>query len=149
MSWHEGLSPTQGSQRHVELRTDIMSRRTSIVTTLILAVYLLGCDAPGPVEDPTGVMLRVENAGEIDFSSVLISFPGAEAEFGTLPAGATSEYKGFAVAYHYGFVEVMAEGETYRLQPIDYVGEEPLPNGHYTYTLRVEGDQLLFEFDRD
>ena len=46
-------------------------------------------------------------------------------------------YQTFDLAYRYAFVELEIDGKTYTLQPIDYVGETPLENGNYTYSIEA------------
>lgn len=58
-------------------------------------------------------------------------------EFGNLNSNLNSEYKTFDFAYRYAFVEFEIDGETFTLQPIDYVGETPLENGKYSYKINV------------
>jgi len=48
-----------------------------------------------------------------------------------------SEYRQVALAYGYAYVSAMVDGEKRVLQPIDYVGEEPLAPGDYTYVLQA------------
>jgi hypothetical protein len=55
-----------------------------------------------------------------------------------LNAGDVSEYKTFEKAYRYAYIELIVEGEIYRLQPNDYVGETPLAIGNYTYELNFD-----------
>jgi hypothetical protein len=42
-------------------------------------------------------------------------------------------------AYRSATTQVVLDGDTLRLQVIDYVGEEPLDAGRYTYVLSVFG----------
>lgn len=118
------------------------------VLSLLFAFLLAGCDARDLDGDPDAVLLRVENASSADFSSVRIGFDETE-NYGAVASGQTSEYRAFDTAYSYGYVEVEAGDRTYRIQPIDYVGEEPLENGHYTYELDIEEGRLTLAFDRD
>jgi hypothetical protein len=110
---------------------------------LFLVLFLVSCD----VADFTGPSsLKIQNTGNIDFQSVKISFTGHEVNYGALAAGEISEYKLFEEVYHYGFIEVEAEDTTYRLVPIDYVGESPLKSGQYTYEVKIEESSLQFKF---
>lgn len=43
------------------------------------------------------------------------------------------------------FVQLEIDGETYALQPIDYVGETPLENGSYTYQIDANDFQERYE----
>lgn len=121
-------------------------RLFALLSFLLLVLLLTGCDS----SDDGPTLLRVENAGATDFSEVVVQFTGSPARFGALPAGQASSYRTFDVAYRYGYIEVTADGETYVLQPIDYVGETPLGAGRYTYRLNIaEGSSVRLTFERD
>ena len=126
-----------------------MGKPTLLAVPLLFALLLAGCDSAGSDDDPDAVLLRLQNESSIDFSSALIRFPEAESNFGAVAAGEASDYREFDSAYSYGYIEVEADGNTYRIQPIDYVGEEPLENGRYTYELDIAGDELEMEFEQD
>ena len=57
---------------------------------------------------------------------------------GRVGAGAESEYRQVAKAYRYAHIEVLISGATIALRPMDYVGEEPLVPGDYTYALSYD-----------
>lgn len=61
--------------------------------------------------------------------------------FENLKSGQKTDYKIFQKAYRYAFVELEIDGETYTLQPIDYVGDSPLKNGLYTYQIDANDSQ--------
>ncbi|MCA9757136.1 MAG: hypothetical protein KDA27_15130 [Candidatus Eisenbacteria bacterium] len=111
------------------------------VLLLTLLVALAGCSGDDDI------YLRVRNASSADYSSVRVRFPSVEVNYGTVEAGGTSGYRKLATAYRYGYVEVESVGDTYRLTPVDYVGEEPLEAGHYTFSLDLyeSGLRLTFE----
>lgn len=89
----------------------------------------------------------MENSSLFDFSELIIRSHSNPIEFGTVPSGAKSDYEKFDKAYRYGMVELIADGEEFRIIPFDYVGETPLVNGNYTYKLslqnRVDGTRFL------
>lgn len=122
-----------------------MNRRlTHILSALTFACIFVGCGLFGS-EDAT--RLRIENASDVGFTSVRVSFPEAEARYGTIEPGRSSEYQRVDGAYRYGFIEVEAEGETYTIRPFDYVGEEPLEPGRYTYQLDIVEGNLAMELE--
>ena len=88
--------------------------------------------------NPKGVLIRVENASEVDFKEVFVSSGNGSAEFGDISAGQRSEYQEFESAYRYGFISLLANGQELRMQPIDYVGETPLSKGYYTYRINID-----------
>jgi hypothetical protein len=131
-----------------------------IVTALLVVTCVgsIGCASPEvtppPVVTPSepdgaqaptpdAVRIRVSNDGTATLHDVVVKFPGGEgssgqdASYGDIAPGETSEYRRIARAYGYAYVAAVADGEKRVLQPIDYVGEEPLATGDYTYVLRA------------
>ena len=109
-----------------------------------------GGTAPRPAVEH--VLVRVQNASSSDFDDVRVFFPDAPdraMHYGTVASGAASEYLPVSRAYRYAHVEATAGGKPYSLQPIDYVGEEELEPGRYTYVLRTEADRLTVALERD
>jgi hypothetical protein len=92
--------------------------------------------------------IRIKNTGSFTYSSVQV---GSEENIHlNVAPDAYSEYLEYEIAYTYDFIRIEANEETYILQPIDFVGETPLPIGFYTYELAVSetGDvQLTFKVD--
>jgi hypothetical protein len=97
---------------------------------------LAGCDnLPfGPDGD---VEIRIANLSSFAFERVDVVFPEDEVSYGAIPAHGTSSYRGVSEAYRYAYIEVQISGEELVLQPIDYVGENTLRPGKYTYLLNV------------
>jgi len=133
-----------GSAAGINSPTAMNRRFVHVVSALVLVWIFVGCAIFGS-ENATHI--RIENASEVDFTSVRVAFPEAEANFGTISSGRRSEYQRVDEAYRYGFTKVEAEGETYRIQPIDYVGEEPLDPGRYTYQLDIVEGELVLELE--
>lgn len=122
----------------------MIRRSVHVVAALVLALTFVGCGIFGS-EDAT--RLRIENASDVDFTSVRVVFPEAEASFGTVGSGRRTEYQRVDEAYRYGFIEMETRGETYTIQPIDYVGEEPLDPGRYTYQLDIVEGELVLDLE--
>ncbi|WP_215225543.1 hypothetical protein [Echinicola shivajiensis] len=87
--------------------------------------------------NPEAVNVRLSNISTYDFKNIIVNTSTGEVEFNDLDAQTTSEYKVFEKAYRYAFVELEIEGNTYTIQPIDYVGETPLSKGKYTYQINA------------
>jgi hypothetical protein len=95
------------------------------------------------------IEIRIRNASEIDFDSVRVVFPDRdEARFGPISKGASSDFKRTARAYRYAEIHVNAGGRELRLQPYDYVGEQPLAPGRYSYVLGVQGERLTVDLEK-
>ena len=116
---------------------------TIAARTALLAgtVFLIGCgeqnvDNIQAIDDCPNVKLicfRVENASDLDFRSFVVSFDGQYESFGPLLAGAVSDYRSVGSAYRYAFTEAFSGERRFILQPIDFVGEQHLSPGTYTY----------------
>jgi hypothetical protein len=115
-----------------------MKRHIPLFAAATLAVLRVHCYY-GPAE------VRVRNASEVPFENVFVSFPEQEESYGKLAAGEASAYRVVEKAYRYAYVQVHFDGDTATVQPIDYVGEKPLREGHYTYqlTLIPDADSVL------
>ena len=96
------------------------------------------------------VQIRIANESSFAFQGVDVVFPHDSVDYGTIAAHGTSSYRGVSSAYRYALIIVQVAGEELRLQPIDYVGENELPDGRYTYALNltIEG-QLTLTFRAD
>jgi hypothetical protein len=105
---------------------------SSLVLGLVLAT-----SSCGSVLGFGSVEIRVRNASSLDFSSVVVTFPDHTESYGALAAGQSTEYRAIGKAYRYAGIVVTVEGTSLALVPIDYVGEETLGNGEYTYELDV------------
>jgi hypothetical protein len=82
--------------------------------------------------------IRVENATNRTFDSVVIGFSEQSVDYGRVPAGGFSSYRKVrGLAYKYGGASVRAGRQTFLQQVIDYVGEQPLPQGRHTYRLMI------------
>lgn len=104
---------------------------------------IVGCTA-GTGPSAGGVEIRIANRSEVDFDRVDVTFPADEVSYGAVAKGATSDYRRVKEAYRYALVVATAGGETYRFQPIDYVGETLLEPGRYTYALSTDpNDRIL------
>ena len=86
-------------------------------------------------EDSKGneVAIRIENKSPFKFKNVLVNTTCEDQNFGTIKAGEFSSYKLFKAAYRYAFIELKIDEDTLTIQPFDYVGENFLKSGKYTY----------------
>ncbi len=109
----------------------IMKKTLILYLTIII---LFGCSKDNENNE---VKIRLSNISQYDFQNIVVNTTTGNVNFGNLSSGQKSEYKEFDKAYRYAFVELEIDGETYTLQPIDYVGETLLKNGIYTYQLDV------------
>jgi len=83
------------------------------------------------------VNIQIENNSIFDFELIHVNTSGGKHDYGNLLSGQSSDYKSFEKAFRYAQIEMKINGEITRLQPIDYVGEAPLPPGNHAYVLDV------------
>jgi hypothetical protein len=102
----------------------------------------------------TDIQIRIENTSSYEMENIKVISFGEEYLFGDLAPGAISDYQIFSQAYSYAYIEVFIDGKMYALQPIDFVGEEELDGGQYTYILDANDSggtfsRLRFSFRED
>ena len=90
-----------------------------------------------------GIEIRVRNASETDFQSVIVVCPRQNAvDYGAVARGMESVFRQVQTAYRYAEVRVKANGQNLSIVPIDYVGEQLLKPGRYTYVLNIQDGRL-------
>ena len=108
---------------------------------ILLLCVLMGLVACSDEKDYGPVNIRLSNVSDFDFENIVVNPYSEQENYGELASGEISGYREFNKAYSYAFVELTIDGETYTIQPIDYVGETPLAQGNYTYQLDVTDSQ--------
>ncbi|PFG18223.1 META domain-containing protein [Propionicimonas paludicola] len=112
---------------------------------------------PTPTEPPVatssptaGVHVRIYNDTGVTVRDVKLGFQdGLVIREGAMAPGTYSEYMGLKVAYRLASLEAKVDGHPYRITPIDYVGEQPLEPGNYTYRIRLTEGVMFLEFGQD
>ena len=84
------------------------------------------------------VNIRVRNVSELIFDMVQVG--EADKVHENVSPDSFTDYLQYEEAYSYAYIEIQSGTETYVLQPIDFVGETPLPKGLYTYELNITTD---------
>lgn len=119
---------------------------TKFFAILLLAIVFLACNDRD--DEATLANIRIKNSSNVTFDSVQVG--SGENVYLNVAPDDYSEYQEFEEAYEFNSVQIEANGETFVLQPIDFVGENPLPIGFYTYDLSIseEGEiELVFILD--
>lgn len=114
-----------------------MMPRRGLGLLAVALLVLVGCDTlglDGPVE------VRIENASAHTFDVVRYWAGNQNLSYDSVSPGQATPFVEAAEAYGYTTVLVVAGPDTVRLQVIDYVGEEPLTEGRYTYVLTLDGE---------
>lgn len=130
------------SLRHALVDKSIMIYRTLLFFGLVVLISCTKDTTSG-----TEVQIRLANNSSVAFEDA--TFNGEN--FGDLAPNEKSEYRTFEKAYAYGAVSMTIAGEPYGWFPIDYVGEEPLSSGKYTfeYTFDEQTQRLADRLVRD
>lgn len=116
--------------------------RTALVLT---AFTLMSCMDSIKCKDAEPVKIKLKNTGTVNFIKVEISYNDTGAVFENIAPGEETAFKTFGLAYSYGYVEATTAEKVYKLVPIDYVGECPIPKGEYRINLKVEEGILIAE----
>ena len=110
---------------------------------LALAIIIQFASCTDRDDDLNAINIRIKNVSNVLFEEVTVG--NTEEVHSNVAAGEFSAYLEYEEAYSYAFIQITSGEETYTLQPIDFVGEEVLPIGLYTYELNISetGDVLL------
>lgn len=112
----------------------------------LLLITLFSC-----TDEETGeILLRIHNASPVDFKALEIDPYNHRQFIEDLAKNKHSEYFVFETAYHYGYIKLVADGDTLTWLPIDYVGEEPLEAGKHTWHVGLsENKNLTLFYEKD
>lgn len=104
------------------------------ITYLFVLFMCFGCSD----DDTSNVLqIRVTNVSQFNYQNIIVNTSGGEQNFGDIDAGQTSLYKTFDFAYRFAYVELQIDDETFIFQPIDYIDENLLTSGNYTYEISL------------
>ena len=121
-----------------------MSPRNTLAVSL-LSLVLTGCN---PFSPDGAVEVRVRNASALTFDEGVLYSHRDSITFTSLGPGQETPYQEVERAYRIATTQVVTGPDTARLQVIDFVGEEPLKPGHYTYVLSFfEGNPTSLTLD--
>lgn len=114
-----------------------------LILLALVAGFSMACTDQD--DDLDAVNLRIRNNSSILFDAVIVG-TATEPHLNVAP-GSYSPYLIYEEAYRYAYIEITSGEETFILQPIDFVGETPLPVGFYTYLLDVtDTGEVVLEF---
>lgn len=122
-----------------------------ILAALFLIAFVVKSCSETAVTD---VNIRIENNSIYNYENIKVQGGITDHTYENLAPGENSIYKTYEYAYSYAFVEIDIEGSTYTIQPIDFIGEERLDPGNYTYIIsasesEVQFDKLSIELRKD
>jgi len=112
---------------------------------LALVAAFFAVNAVSPAALPAS-QVRIRNNTPYPFHQVVVNGQ----PYGDIDAGASSAYRTLRVAYRYASVRLVAGTRAMQLVPEDYVGEQPLGQGRFTYVLRMgEGSRIEIGLEKD
>lgn len=117
-------------------------------TLLILFSFFLIFSCSDDDETKQNVRIRLSNISTVDFKNATFN----HVNFGDLNSNEITEYKKFENnVYHYGTVKIEINDQDYGWTPIDFVGENPLEDGDYTfeYNFDTETQTLTDQLIKD
>lgn len=81
----------------------------------------------------------MKNSSDFVYKDLIINSAGEEKKtIEKITPHQSTDYLNFENAYRYAFVELKINGDTFTIQPIDYLGEEKLDPGRYTYEIKAK-----------
>ncbi len=111
----------------------------------LLSALVLTVSCSDRDDDLTSVNIRIKNSSSRIFDRVLVE--SEDHVYEDVGTDTFSDYQEYESAYRYNYIEITSGEETFVLQPVDFVGEEELPIGLYTYDLTVtEEGEVVLEF---
>nr|WP_294904394.1 hypothetical protein [uncultured Lacibacter sp.] len=108
-----------------------------ILLLVVIVLAVTACTKQNGTEGNGKTLLRINNKSALFYDSVIVNSPGGKQVYYNVAANSYSGYKPFNFLYHYAYIEVHFNNQLTKLQPIDYVGEEKLNPGKYSYELMV------------
>jgi hypothetical protein len=104
-----------------------------------------------------GTYLRIRNLTDSDLDDVRVeqpgtpggSGPGEVIDFGQVANDSYTDYRELREVFRFAHIEAHGPGVDFVLRPYDYVGEEPLPEGRYTYRLGSSQSRLTLDVEAD
>ncbi len=115
-----------------------------------LLVMVLGACSGTVDSDDDATLIRLENTSAVELTNVTFSSGLAMLTPDRIGPGERTEYVEVPSSYRYGFLRVTANGVQLTMQPIDYVGEEEIGPGRFTFRIvLLEGGGVTTTLRRD
>jgi len=113
---------------------------------LTILIFSFGCTDRD--DNVTAVNLRVKNNNSFAYDRVQVG--AADKIHENLAADSYSEYLEYELAYRYAYIKIDTLDFSHELRPIDFVGEDSLGPGFYTYELEIDAEgTVILDFKRD
>ena len=104
---------------------------------------------PSSSERSGRVEIRIKNASNLNFDRVRVYLPDEpEVDYGPVSKGDVTAFRPTSRAYRYAGFSVNVGMQELSLHPIDYMGEQELPAGRYTFVLEVDNGRLTAQLEK-
>lgn len=117
--------------------------KRALILSFCVYIFILGCSDRD--DELNGIQIRVKNISTLQYDTIQVG--NVDMVHTNVMPNSYSDYLEYETAYRYAYISISAAGETYVLQPIDFVGETPLPFGYYTYKIGLDdGGNVTLDF---
>lgn len=109
-----------------------------VLTSFLLLTFSCKSDKFIPAYTGSGdIEIRLWNNTSYIMTDIFVNTSGGENTYESLDNKEKSTYRRFEKAYRYAFISFKIKDKPYAIQPVDYVGEQLLEKGKYTYKVTV------------
>ncbi len=116
-------------------------KKQNLIFGLLIGILMISSCSSDDENDQ--VNIRIANVSEENYQNVsILNF-----DLENLESGEFTEFRQFERAYRIASVTLEIDGENFDLQVIDFVGEEPLSNGNYTYEIGLNQSEEFLTFN--
>ena len=116
---------------------------------LVACVLLLTSCAGNINTDNNSISIRIKNNSTYNFEQVTVDTGGGSHNYQDINSQKNSRYHNFKFAYSYASITLLINNQEHSIQAIDYVGEERLKPGKYTYVLTVNNNSIYSTLTTD
>lgn len=116
---------------------------------ILFFLSFLACGKKDDIIDFDTVSIRITNQSSVEFLQVEVKSGSGENTYTGIQPGKSSGYKPFEEAYRYGYIRAKTAIGEFTIQPFDYVGEQTLVPGKYSYMLNITDNRLTLTFTED
>ncbi len=88
-------------------------------------------------ENPLKTNLRIKNNTKYNFCNVVVNPYSGLVNCGNLKKGKVTSYRAFDIVYNYAFIQFFIGEKEFKVQPYDYIGEQALGTGKFTFILDI------------
>ncbi|WMJ75562.1 hypothetical protein RCC89_20715 [Cytophagaceae bacterium ABcell3] len=89
-------------------------------------------------ENADKVNIRVVNNTGHDICNLVVNPYNEKKNHGNLKKDEKTCYRAYSTAYSYGYIQFSIGDKEFVLQPIDYVGQDALEKGFYSWHVEIE-----------